>query len=107
MYSWLLKDFGNYGEGLKTEEFTKGTYQVPEEVDIYTKEFIKACKFTEKDKETDLRRSPVDFRNSWKRMDERTTSRRLHFGHFKAATNNQLNLTTHYYMAEIPFRSGY
>ena len=40
-------------------------------------------------------------------MDERTASRELHFGHFKAATKSRPNTLLHYTMAEIPFRSGY
>ena len=40
-------------------------------------------------------------------MDERTSSRELHFGHFKAATRNRPNILLHYALAEIPFRTGY
>ena len=40
-------------------------------------------------------------------MKEKTSSRQLHFGHFKAATSNPLLLMVHYILAEIPFRTGY
>ena len=40
-------------------------------------------------------------------MNERTGTRDIHFGHFKAATRHNLNLLLHYALAEIPFRSGY
>ena len=56
---------------------------------------------------TNMKRSPEVYKQSWEKMNEKITSRRLHFGHFKAATQNNLNLMTHYYLAEIPFRTGY
>ena len=52
-------------------------------------------------------RSPLDFKKGWQKMKERTSSQRLHFGHFKAACKSKLNIMTHYMLAEIPFRTGY
>ena len=103
----LVNDFGMYGEGPKTEEVFKGTYKIPEGVDKYTRGFIKACKFIDKDSETELARSPKTYLESWKKMDEKNTSRRLHFGHFKAACNHNKNILLHYALAEIPFRTGF
>ena len=40
-------------------------------------------------------------------MNERTGTRDIHFGHFKAAMKSDLNLLLHYVLAEIPMRSGY
>ena len=40
-------------------------------------------------------------------MKEKNSSRELHFGHFKAACGNPLNIMSHYMFAEIPFRAGY
>ena len=40
-------------------------------------------------------------------MKERTSSRGLHFGHFRAATEHDDIMDLHYRMAEIPFRTGY
>ena len=32
---------------------------------------------------TDMKRTPIEFKNSWEKMKERTSNQRLHFGHFK------------------------
>ena len=40
-------------------------------------------------------------------MDERISSRTLHFGHFKAACKKEKVISLHYQLAEIPFQSGY
>ena len=38
-------------------------------------------------------------------MKERSASKDLHFGHFKAVTQHTSNLLLHYTLAEIPFRT--
>ena len=40
-------------------------------------------------------------------MKERTSSRGPHFGHYIAATKNDLITIVHWALAEIPFRTGY
>ena len=40
-------------------------------------------------------------------MKERTASRALHFGHFKACCKNELATMVNYILAEVPFRSSY
>ena len=61
----------------------------------------------EEDRPTVMPRSTAEFKQSWMKMKEKTSSRTLHFGHFKAACKNQSNLMAHYVLAEIPLRTGY
>ncbi len=103
----LSTDLGQCGEGPKVQEVIDGTYQVPPEVDTYTRDYIHQCKQSATCPSTSMPRTPSDFKDSWKKMDERTSSRHLHFGHFKAACQRDINIMTHYIMAEIPFRTGY
>ena len=107
LHSPLVDDFGMYGELEAAHKVSNGEYEIPEHIDEYTKDYLKVCSSTNLDVVTSLTRSPIDYKNSWKKMKEKTSSRQLHFGHFKAATLNPLNIMTHYMMAEIPFRSGY
>jgi hypothetical protein len=101
----LLSDFGLYREGPATDQVLKGTYSCPDTVDDYTKDYIKLCKSSTP--QTNLKRTAEDFRSGWKKTDEITSSRHLHFRHFKAACKNEVNTLVHYTMAEIPFCTGY
>ena len=40
-------------------------------------------------------------------MKEHTSSRDIHFGHYKAAIEDDSLMQMHYNLAEIPFRTGY
>ena len=51
--------------------------------------------------------TPDDFKQSWKRMKERTSSHNIHFGHFQTDCENKDNLMVHYIMAEVPFHTGF
>lgn len=106
----LLSDFGRFGEGPATEQVANGTYQIPPNVDEVTADFIRECKQTDEIKKEGtypLPRSPQDFQAYWKRMKEKTASREVHFGHFKAGMQNDLISVMHWMMAEIPMRTGY
>jgi hypothetical protein len=101
----LLSDFGLFGEGPGTTQVLNGTYECQESIDEYTRDYIKLCKLSST--QTKLDRSAQEFKQGWRKIDEKTSSRHLHFGHFKAACKNELNILVHYVLAEIPFRSGY
>lgn len=104
----LREQFGDYGIGPETDNVLQGTYVAPDTLDESTICFLEQCKIPlGKNTITKLERSIEDFKSSWEKMNERTGTRDLHFGHFKAATKNSLNLLLHYALAEIPFRSGY
>ena len=49
----------------------------------------------------------MNFSGSWDKMKEKTSSRRLHFGHFKACSKHEHVTAINYVMAEVPFQSGY
>ena len=104
----LLHDFGELGIGPCTQEVLDGTYDPPSSVSEQTKAYIEMCKLpTEEMIVNPLTRSLEYFCDSWRAMKERTSSRTIHFGHFKAAIQNDYIMRLHYAMAEIPFRSGY
>jgi hypothetical protein len=101
----LLSDFGQFGEGPATEQVLHGTYNCPQTVDKYTQEYLRLCQLsTDKAK---LQQTPHEFKQGWKKIDERISSRLLHFGHFKAACKHDVNILVHYTLVETPFRSGY
>ncbi len=103
----LRSDLGDLADGPRVQDVIQGTYQPQGEIDEYTRDFLEVCKQKHTIPNTNLHRSPAVFRDSWKKMDERTGSRALHFGHFKAACHHEQNIITHFIMAEIPFRTGY
>jgi hypothetical protein len=101
----LLSDFGQYGEGPGTQLALQGTYTCHPSIDEYTQDYIRLCR--RKSPHTNMDRSAEEFKSGWKKIKEKTSSRELHFGHFKAACKNDLNILVHYILAEIPFRTGY
>ena len=108
MKSPLKQQFGDKGIGPKTEAVLTGEYVPPDGVSEYTKDFLELCRLPAGDLIVNpLTRSLEYFSHSWKQMKERTSSRGLHFGHFRAATEYDDIMEIHYRMAEIPFRTGY
>ena len=101
------QQFGGIGTGPITTHVVDGTYQPPQQIDEPTKSFIHQCKMpSHADAKTNLERSIEEFAKAEK-IDERTGTRDIHFGHFKAAIQHDLNLLLHYALAEILFISGY
>ena len=104
----LSQHFGEMGIGPMTEQLLKGEYKVPSSVTPQTKEYLELCRLPSEELYINpMTRSLEYFQKSWRKMKERTASRSIHFGHFKAATENDDVMRCHYSMAEIPFRSGY
>ena len=106
----LYTQFGRYGEGPATEKVKNGTYVPPADLDEVTKDFLHECHQSDSIKSEGpmpLKRSVAEFRQSWKVMKEKTSSRELHFGHFKAGMQHDLLSIVHWILAEIPFRTGY
>ena len=102
----LRKDFGDLADGPGVQQVLDGTYKPAPEVDSYTKSFLAACQ-RKPDSTTTLDRDKISFQKSWSKMKEKTSSRDLHFGHFKTGVENDAILQLHYELAEIPFRTGY
>lgn len=106
----LYSEFGRYGEGPAVEEVKNGTYSPPPGTDEVTQDFLSMCQQSEDVKKKGtipLKRSVQEFRQSWNAMKEKTSSRELHFGHFKAGMKHDLVSIVHWILAEIPFRTGY
>ena len=104
----LVSDFGHLGQGPKTEKVLRGTYQPNPLLSPQTKDFIELCRFPEEEIIINpLNRSLTYFTKSWRKMKEKTSSRDVHFGHYKAAVDDKDLMQLHYNLAEIPFRTGY
>ena len=103
----LVTDFGYHGEGDKMKCFREGNYAPPETLDPITKEYINVCQSTQPTTALSSNRTALDYKNSWNKMKEKTSSRSLHFGHFKASCKHDLITTVNYILAEIPFQTGY
>ena len=102
----LLQDFGFHGEKEGYNRFLNNEYIVPPSVDETTAEFINLCQGHPRNNSI-MQRSAMDFSESWKKMNERTSSRQLHFGHFKACSKKTALNGVNYVLAEVPFQSGY
>ena len=102
----LRHDLGNLADGPCVDQVLNGSYIPARYIDRFTKTFLTSCK-QRPNSGTLLHRSKVDFQSSWGKMKEKTSSRNLHFGHFKTGVRNEELLSLHYQLAEIPFRTGY
>ena len=96
-----MKDFGPIGDGPKAKSVLDGTYIPPPSANL------SVCKLPNEEVATKLPRTVQHFQDSWKIVKENTSSRSIHFGHFKAAVQHPTLLLTHYALAEIPFCTGY
>ena len=104
----LLSDFGHLGMGPKTSQALNGKYTPYSLLSPQTKDFIELCKFPEEEFIINpLDRSLAYFTKSWRKMKEKTSSRDLHFGHYKAVVDDDELMHLHHMLAEIPFRTGY
>ena len=103
----LYHQFGDLGLGPGTQRVLDGVFQPPSSISQGTKDFLAHCKIPSTECKTDMLRSVEEYKSSWDHAKERTSSRSIHFGHFKAATKHTTNLLVHYTLAEIPFRAGY
>ena len=104
----LKNHFGEVGTGPAIDMVLDGGYYMPQGLTEQTEEYIRQCKIPEVENiKTNLRRPLEKYRKSWEKIKEKTASRELHFGHFKAAMKNDYITSLHYIMAEVPFRSGY
>ena len=104
----LRSDFGHLGQGPKTAQALKGQYKPYPLLSPQTKDFIELCRLPEEECIINpLDRSLAYFTKSWRKMKEKTSSRDIHFGHYKAAVDDNSLMHLHHMLAEIPFRTGY
>jgi hypothetical protein len=102
----LRSDFGDLATGPAVASVLDGSYEPDPSTDQYTKDFLSVCKLTDHAPAT-LSRQAIDFKRSWGKMKEKTSSRDLHFGHFQTGVQHDDILHLHYNLAEIPYRTGY
>ena len=106
----LRQDFGDFGEGPGSNAVAKGEYKIPKGIDEFTAAYITVCTqdpSIEEGAKSLFSRTQQEYEQSWSKMKEKTSSRELHFGHFKAGIQNNSISNIHYIMAEIPLRTGY
>ena len=81
----LKNHFGPLGKGPATEMVLNGSYITPPCENQQTKQFLQVCSLKNKEHvKTDLKRTKEQYVESWKKIKEKTASRQLHYGHFKA-----------------------
>jgi hypothetical protein len=102
----LRKDLGDLADGPCVAQVLDGSYIPGDDIDPFTTTFLTSCK-QRISCNTTLPRTLEGFQSSWGKMKEKTSSRTLHFGHFKTGVQNEDLLSLHYNMAELPFRTGY
>ena len=104
----LKSHFGKLGKGPHTEDVLQGTYIPPDTISDQTKRYIELCRLPQDNLIINpLTRNLDYYCKSWRKMKERTSSRDLHFGHYRAAVERNSIMDLHYKLAEIPFRTGY
>ncbi len=103
----LYSDFGPMGIGPKTSLLLEGKYTPSPLLSKYTQEFLETCNNPLPPPQTKLKRTLEEYKNSWRKMREKTSSNSLHFGHYKAATYDKKNLSLNFALAELPFRTGF
>ena len=108
LFGELLRDIGLLGDGPHVDNILNGLYIIPDEADdgtrLYLQSLVRPATFRPSTHQYGLE----DFKTSWKRTKERTSSHGpAHFGHYKAGCTHTDIAKVHYHMAEIPFISGY
>ena len=102
----LLQDIGLLGDGPAAASILDGTYVPPPDTDRGTALFLQALK-----RPPNVTQAPANtltsFKRGWKLVKEKTSSGRLHFGHFKAGCQHPLISWLHFGMSELPFTSGF
>ena len=101
----LTEVFGSFGETSASTQVMNGTFVAPVTENPLTQLFIDTCE--KSNHTTSMKRTPDEFKRSWKAMKEKTGTHSIHFGHFIAACKHDHTLLVHYIMAEIPFRTGH
>ena len=107
LHGTLRQDIGFLGDGPAVDAILKGTYAVPPGTPLSTKEFLDAMAAPPGLEFEDSTYSLDDYRLSWKKARESTSSGEIHYGHFKACAQDPLLSWCNYLLVEIPFTSGH
>ena len=66
----LVNDFGYHGEGPQMSKFFDGTYNIPADLDEYTKDYLRVC-MDNKSERNRMRRSPQEYKESWEKCERK------------------------------------
>ena len=88
----LYDDFGDMGIGPKTSLVIDRKYTPSPLLAQQTRGFLQVCQPTNPPPSTTIPRSLEQYKKSWKIVKEKTSSNSLHFGHYKAALQDEKNV---------------
>ena len=108
----LLSDLGYFGDTMVAQQILDGTYECPDGMDDYTREFLQSLqqsRHISPDEQIDTDITKEDFQAYWKKAQERTSSSMsgLHFGHYKAAVKSALLSEMHSVFTHIAVNTGF
>ena len=101
---------GFFGATEAAQQMLEGTYVCPPGTDDFTRFFVECLKATaQREEPVSVTIATDDYINYWKKVREATLSSYsgLHFGHWKAATQDQWLSELHALSIEIPYSTGY
>jgi hypothetical protein len=108
----LYAILGKYGETTEAEEIMSGTFDVPEEIDCYAKEFLEELRVPA----IVIAKGPVTMELSlpehmlgWKRQKEATASEPsgLAFSHYKASAQDPMLAEIDRFFRNLPYRESF
>ena len=108
----LLGHLGKLGGGKYVQQILEGEYACPPNLDKYTAAYIRALKMpaaVRRAGRVSDRITPEDWKGAWAKQKERTSSSvsGIHFGHYKAAIQDERLCKIDADMADIAFTSGF
>ena len=103
----LLEDLGLLGDGPEVINVLNGTYQPPEGTSWATRRWLKHMKIQDPSACKEITTSLAEYRQGWKKANERTASGELHMGHFKASARHSRLGWMNFVMAVLPYTAGY
>ena len=106
----LVSEIGLLAETEAANNILKGEYQVPEQLDEYTKALIKELKLPEGIPITGAipnTVTPEDNKNAWESQKEKVSSQGLHFGHTKACSSHPHLNNFDAQVRSLPYKHGF
>ncbi len=103
----LLKDLGLLGDGPEVINVLNGTYSPPPGTPWAVKRWLQHMKISNPIARKEIVTSLRDYRQGWKKANEKTASGELHMGHFKAAARHKRLGWFNFLMAIVPYSAGY
>ena len=107
LHGQLALDLGLMGDGPRVPDVLHGTYECPDGTSEHTRKWIEHMKIEDIEEREKIITNLTDYRNGWKKTNERTASGELHMGHFKAGSLHTEIGWFHFAMTTIPVTTGY